>query len=205
MEHEACIRCAAQLESRCVCGSCLTHPPAFDASVAAFHYRFPVDQLLHRYKYGAHLALSGFFAERLVHAVREHALPDIVVAVPLSRERLAERGFNQAVVVANGVARSLGVRTAHDVLRRVRHTQPQAQLEWSSRQTNVKGAFASASGTHLQGRHVALVDDVMTTGATLNEAAAALKQGGAARVTVWVVARAGKEEGTMNRSESARV
>ena len=203
MGHAACTQCAVPLESRGVCGSCLSHPPAFDASIAAFHYRFPVDQLLHRYKYGAYLALSGFFVESLLQAVRGQSLPDVVAGVPLSRERLAERGFNQAIVVADGLARSLGIGTEHDMLKRVRHTQPQAQLDWSSRQSNVKGVFACEMS--LQGKHVALVDDVMTTGATLNEAAVALKKGGAARVTVWVVARAGKEENAVGPMRSMYV
>lgn len=188
---QSCPQCAAASKDGEVCGGCLANPPDFDESVAAFHYQFPVDQLLHRYKYGAHLALSSFFVERLWQAAATRIAPDVVVAIPLSRERLAERGFNQAAVLADGVARRLGVSTDHGLLRRVRHTQPQAKLEWASRQANVKDAFVAVG--NVQGKRVALLDDVMTTGATLNEAARVLKQRGATRVIAWVVARAAKD------------
>jgi ComF family protein len=157
-----------------------------------FRYRFPVDQLLHRYKYSAQIPLAGFFCDSFKALIAERERPDLVVAVPLSRERLAERGFNQAALLAEGVAKYWKVRADRRSLRRIRHTQPQAELQLASRQANVKDAFVC--DRDLAGKHVALFDDVMTTGSTLNEAAKALKRRGASRVTAWVVARAEKHE-----------
>jgi ComF family protein len=185
---DVCPNCAAHSAHSAACGACIAHPPQFDAAVAAFRYRFPVDQLLHGYKYASQIALAGFFCDHLARAAQRHEAPHVVCAIPLSRERLAERGFNQASLLADGTAKHWRIRPAHGLLRRVRNTQPQAELDWASRQANVKGAFECEQD--LSGKHVALFDDVMTTGATLNEAAKVLKRNGAVRVSVWVAARA---------------
>jgi ComF family protein len=116
---------------------------------------------------------------------------DLVMALPLSPQRLGERGFNQAVEIARPLSRALGTPLSLDDCRRVRETAPQASLPWSARRANVRNAFEC--GIDLTGRSVAVVDDVMTTGATLGEFARTLKRHGAARVTNWVVARAVRE------------
>jgi len=114
--------------------------------------------------------------------------------MPLSPRRLAERGFNQALLIAEGLADDFSLPLHRMVLARIRETRPQTTLPWKARHDNVKGAFAATSA--LQGKNVALVDDVMTTGATLNEAARALKKQGATRVSAWIIARAEKELST---------
>ena len=190
---EVCPQCGISSPKAMLCGDCLADPPAFDATLAVFTYRFPFDQLIQSFKYSANLALTDFFAARLVatlHASQSTPV-DVVIPLPLGRKRLSERGFNQAILIAQSVAQKLNLPLEATTLVRVRETLPQAGLPWKQRHANVKGAFTC--NTDLGGRHVALLDDVMTTGATLNEAAKQLKKNGAARVTAWVMARAEKE------------
>ena len=125
--------------------------------------------------------------ELLAQAVQEMPRPDLVVAVPLGAQRLTERGFNQSLEIARVAARVLEVPLALEVCRRVRDTLPQASLAFGERAKNVRRAFVCDLG--LEGKRVALVDDVLTTGASLNECARALKKGGAAQVIGWVAAR----------------
>lgn len=197
-----CVKCAADLPglppARCPhcaeatthgerCGRCLKEPPHFDATHAAFAYRFPIDRLIHALKYGHQLALAGWFGERLAEAVRKPAA-DCLVPLPLHPRRLQERGFNQSGEIAKRLACRLALPLGLDLLVRRRATPPQASLPLKERPGNVRSAFECPAD--LSGRHILLVDDVMTTGATLNEAARTLKLHGAARVDVAVVARA---------------
>lgn len=179
------------------CGACLADPPHFDSTVSAFHYQFPLDRLLQAYKFRANLALTAVLADamaaQLARALTDGRcrLPDIIIAMPLSAQRLASRGFNQSTLLGRAVAERFGLRFAASGLMRVRDTRPQAGLKRIERHLNVKNAFACASAQpNLQGAHVALLDDVMTTGATMSAAAQALKQAGAATVDAWAVARA---------------
>jgi ComF family protein len=194
---DACPQCGIATPGALVCGDCLSNPPAFDAALTVFTYRFPLNQLIQSFKYASNLALADFFAQKLVSCVREQPLPHTLVAMPLARKRLTERGFNQALLIADNAAQRLCLPIERTALVRVRETLPQSGLPWKERRANVKGAFACA--TDLKGRHIALVDDVMTTGATLNEAAKVLKMQGAAKVTAWVIARAEKEIPTAGR------
>ena len=116
---------------------------------------------------------------------------DLILPMPLAPTRLKERGFNQALELARPIAKKRQIRLDAHTVRRVRDTPPQAQLPWKERARNIQGAFGcdATSGTHLAGLRIAVVDDVMTTGATLNELARVLKAAGAAHVTNWVVAR----------------
>jgi ComF family protein len=191
---QGCARCALETPGGKICGSCLSEPPAFDQTVAAFSYAFPLDRLLQSYKFNENLSLGATFAQGLVSAVRRHmaqsgqAPPDRVVPLPLARRRLATRGFNQSALLAEICARELGITYVADGLLKVRDTPPQAGLDRKARLKNVRGAFDCTDS--LPGLHIAIVDDVMTTGATLSEAARALKDAGAASISAWVVARA---------------
>jgi ComF family protein len=161
--------------------------------VAAFHYQYPLDKLVQSLKFGADLKLVRFFTDTLAEAVMSYdsenrASPEIVVALPLANQRLKERGFNQAALLAAGVAKQLKLPVAHGAMLRIRETPPQSGLNREARIKNIRGAFVCDSS--LVGKSVAIVDDVMTTGATISEAARALKNAGAARVEAWVLARA---------------
>lgn len=170
------------------CGACLKQPPAYDRCVAALRYTFPADRLIQALKYGGQLALGGLLAELLAEAVRGAPRPEVLVPLPLHADRARARGFNQATEIARRVARDLRIPLDTASLVRTRDTAPQAMLPLDERQRNVKGAF-SCTGA-VAGRHVALLDDVMTSGATLNAAAQALKRAGATEVSLWVAARA---------------
>jgi ComF family protein len=183
----ACARCAVPLERASLCGECLRRPPHFDAALAVFEYRFPLDRLLQRFKYSADLAVGDWLALQLAARVNDAARPDLVVAVPLTARRLRRRGFNQAMELARVVAKRIGVRRSIDALARVRDTEPQPGLGRSARRANLRGAFRCDA--QVDGEHVALVDDVVTTGATADAIAGALKAAGAARVSLWSVAR----------------
>lgn len=173
------------------CGRCLRRRPPFDGVTSAFWYQFPVRELIRRYKFqrdvAAGGALAALWAERIAgtHPVR----PDYVVPVPSHGWRLLRRGFNQAYDLARRVSRDTGLPLLHHDLRRSRHTRQQAGLDAASRRRNLSGAFRW-HGQALQGECLALVDDVMTTGATIEACARTLKLAGAGRVEVWVLARA---------------
>lgn len=169
------------------CGACLRHPPAFDRTLAAFSYGFPIDRLLHAFKYASDLALAGVLAEPLARIAAGHPKPDLLLPMPLHPSRLRERGFNQALEIARPISKWLGIPLATDACRRTRDTPSQAGLKLKERRRNVRGAFACDLG--LAGKKVAVLDDVMTTGATLNELSRILKSRGAAEVSAWVVAR----------------
>jgi ComF family protein len=183
---EACPQCAGPSGGDGPCGACLARPPAFDATVAAWRYEFPVDRLVHALKYGRRLALAELFGQALAPRVGDRRI-DAVVPMPLAPRRLAERGFNQALEIARWVAKRTGIRLEPQLAERIRDTAPQTDLPHAARAANVRGAFACAAA--LAGQAIAVVDDVMTTGATAEELARTLKRAGAARVESWVVAR----------------
>ena len=184
-----CLQCAHPGMTAARCGRCQRKPPAFDATTALFHYQPPVDYLLKRLKFASELAiaplLAGLLAERI--ASRTEALPEALLAIPLHRTRLCERGFNQAGLLATRLGARLALPVAQRLCVRRRATQPQSLLSPTARRLNLRNAFA-IQGT--PAAHVAIVDDVMTTGHTAGELARALKQAGAERVEVWVIARA---------------
>jgi ComF family protein len=182
-----CPRCALAGAPELECGACIADPPHYDASFAAFAYAHPVDALILALKYGGQLALAGLFARELHQRLGQVRGVDLIVPLPLHPRRLAERGFNQAAEIAKVLSRLSGIDMDARLARRVRNTTPQTGLPWRERASNMRRAFVC--DTDLAGLNVAVVDDVMTTGATLNEFARALKRSGAARVENWVVAR----------------
>lgn len=189
-----CPRCNAQGVENQLCGACLSDPPHFDETISAFRYAYPLDRLVQAYKFSANLGLLPLFGDALVRAIRaaDAARPDLIIPLPLASRRLAERGFNQSALLGERVSKTLGIRFEVRGMLRVRETPPQTGLNREARQKNVRGAFDCAH--RLDGRHVAVVDDVMTTGATLSEAAKILKKAGAAHVSAWVVARALRDD-----------
>lgn len=184
-----CEQCALPLHKNGVCGACLSAPPHFDRVSAAFSYIWPLAALIHRYKYAGDLALAGMFAQALL---AEKLSADVIVPMPLAPLRLRERGFNQALEIARHLSRSTGIALAAKACRRVRDSAPQAKLPWNERARNIRKAFVCDAD--FRGKRVAVVDDVLTTGATLNELARSLRKAGASEVQGWVVARTLKQE-----------
>lgn len=186
-----CQRCALRIPSGGCCGTCLTSPPPLDHCIAALDYGFPWDRLLWDYKFHEGLQWRAVLTDLLDRALADAESPDVVLPIPLSPRRLRERGYNQSLEIARTLARRRQWRCEPDLLLRVRDTQQQASLHLTARQANMRHAFAlePAKRGQLQGAHVALVDDVMTTGATLFEAAAELRRAGVAHVQAWVLAR----------------
>lgn len=168
------------------CGACLQSPPAFDATLAPLRYGFPVDRLIQSLKYSCRLASADFFAHSMLAGT--HPEGTLLMPVPLSRQRLHERGFNQALEIARPLAHALALPLDATALTRPRDTLPQSRLPWRARKGNVRHAFEC--NRDLTGVAVIIVDDVMTTGATLDAVARTLKDHGATRVTNWVAARA---------------
>lgn len=190
-----CRRCALTVPAGVeTCGACLRQPPPWDAAVAAVDYAWPWDTLLQRFKFHGALDLAAALSALVVDALHRAPGPapaQWVLPVPLSDERLRERGFNQAWEIARRVARTLRCRADARLLLRPRDTQHQVALPHDQRQANVRGAFAlePRRRAEVAGRDIALVDDVMTTGATVAEAASVLQRAGARSVQVWVVGR----------------
>jgi ComF family protein len=182
LQPPLCPRCALPSPRGEPCGRCLAEPPHYDATVAALAYAFPADALIQALKFRGELSLApllgGFLSAQITSSV------DLVIPVPLSRQRLKERGYNQAVEIARHLGRGKLLVSACE---RGRDTAAQLDLPFEERQRNVRGAFACSE--NVKGLSVAVVDDVMTTGATLDEMAKTLKRAGAARVVNWVVGR----------------
>lgn len=168
-----------------LCGKCVAEPPHFDAVVAACRYTHPLAGLIQAYKYGGRLAAGPALASLL--AGRMAGKPDLIVPVPLTAQRLRERGFNQALEIARALGRRWQVPVAAELCAKTRDTVPQTRLPWKQRRKNIRGAFVVMGNP--AGLHVAVVDDVLTTGATLGELARNLKRAGAATVTAYVIAR----------------
>lgn len=184
--RSACPVCATPTLQGEICGHCLSAPPAFDATHAAFEYAFPVDKMVQALKYRYRLSLVPLFV-RALEDFGPFADDAVVLPMPLHVQRLRERGFNQAAEIARPLARRWGLPLELARVARVRDVTPQARLPLHARHDNIKGVFACDG--RLDGRTVVVVDDVMTTGATLETLAAVLKRHGASRVVNVVVAR----------------
>ena len=180
-----CPLCGVPQGAGAVCGACLSHPPPFDRTVAVLDYGFPLDRLVQALKYGHRLSVSRLFVELLAASPPPEA--DLVLPMPLHLARLRARGFNQAAELARPLARGWGLPVALDRVLRDVDTAPQAGLPWKARAANVRGAFRVTGP--VDGLRVVVVDDVMTTGATLAELARSLKGAGAASVENRVLAR----------------
>lgn len=177
-----------------VCGSCISSPPDFDATHAVFLYQFPIDAMMQRYKYGHMLNLGDTFGRFLwdrVHPDLYLKNIDLIIPMPMHPARIKERGFNQALELAKVLNKLLAKNQKQklDYTSAIRQklTPPQASLPLKQRVKNIQGAFRVESD--LAGKHIAIVDDVMTSGASLNELAKTLKKAGALHVECWVIAR----------------
>ncbi|MDT7834440.1 ComF family protein [Aquabacterium sp. OR-4] len=189
-----CLRCALAVVQAGACGACLARPPAVAATVAAVDYGFPWDRLIGAFKFQQQPEWAPAFSGLIDAALRRHpAAPpaDVVLPVPLAPARLAERGYNQAWQLARHLAARRGLPAHAGWLLRLRDTPHQVGASRTQRLHNLRAAMwvTPDGAAHLAGRHVALVDDVLTTGATAEAAAQALLTAGAASVQLWVLAR----------------
>ncbi|MEQ1602694.1 MAG: ComF family protein [Methylophilaceae bacterium] len=184
---ERCPQCGLTSTHHQICGACLKNPPAFDATHALFRYAFPVDAMLKRYKYQHQLVMAEALGTLMAQALMNQPQPDLIIPMPLHSQRLQQRGFNQSLEISRVIAKQLHIKLDYQSCVRTRFSAPQASLPFKERISNMRGAFACEQ--RFDGLHIALVDDVMTTGASLNELAKTLKQAGAGQVESWVVAR----------------
>jgi ComF family protein len=189
--HRPCAVCALPLPAGAapgtLCAQCQANPPAFDQVLAPLLYAPPVDGLIAGFKYHHQLPAGRLLGDLLLRAATDRSTrPELLLPVPIPAGRLRERGFNQAGEIARHLARGLGLKWSPGVLDRIRDAGPQRGMGRAQRLRNLRGAFAC------RGRvpgHVALVDDVVTTGATAEELCRVLRGAGAARVDVWAIAR----------------
>ena len=190
-----CAICALPLPGTgLTCGACLKRPPAFARVEVPWRYDFPVDSLITRFKHQAQWnygrLLAEQLAEHLQHAFNEGLpRPQWLLPVPLSRQRQRQRGFNQAQMLAQWLGQHLHIAVNSQCLQRIRDTPAQQGLDAHTRRRNLRQAFRVQQSSLLAGRPVALVDDVLTTGATATCLARLLLQAGASRVDVYCLAR----------------
>jgi ComF family protein len=174
------------------CGACLTHPPHFDAARAGFLYEGAIRDLIHSFKYNQRTQLRYPLAllamEGVNRVVTDHK-PHLIVPVPLHRSRLRQRGFNQAVLLGRVISQQLSLPMLPDAMIRTRRTEPQIELSATERRMNVKGAFTVGRTDSVAGMRILLLDDVMTTGSTMDECARELKKAGAEAVIAATIAR----------------
>jgi ComF family protein len=188
----ACVRCAEPLQLAAAepCGACLRRLPRFDATFCGFRYEYPIDHMVRTLKYHGGLAHARVLGELLAERLSAASMlkPTMLLPVPLASGRFRERGYNQAIELGRSLERRLGIPMRADLLVRTRETSEQAGLPRLARRRNIRAAFDLQHA--IQAEHVALIDDVITTGSTVNELAKLLKKSGVRRVDVWAVARA---------------
>jgi len=192
---QCCPQCARFLPSDALnlrCGQCVSSSPPFDCTYALFPYQPPLIQLIIQLKFQHHLSHAKVLGQLLIQAVNEKwyrnkPLPDLLLPVPLHPKRLRERGFNQALEMLRPVAKALSLPIDTQGVRRIKATQAQSGLSAKMRKQNIARAFAVQRD--YSGRHIAVVDDVITTGHTVTALCHALKQQGAKHIDVWCAAR----------------
>lgn len=183
-----CAVCATPLAKDAVlCGACLRHPPAFAHTVAAWQYAWPLDRLIHAFKFHHQFSVLPVLSEPLLEQIRKQPLPEVIVPMPLHAQRLRQRGYNQALLLAQHLSRHLKIPLLKTACHRTRHTVEQSGLSRTERANNLRRAFACGAQVH--GQHVALVDDVMTSGSSAHWLAQAMRDAGALSVRCWVLAR----------------
>lgn len=195
---EQCQTCALPLPGPgLTCGQCLNQPPAFEHVAAPWLYSFPVDSLITRFKHSAKWPFGHLLAELLAHFLQHRfdedlPRPDALIPIPLATKRLRQRGFNQAAMLARWLGARLDIACDESLLLRIQDTSAQQELNAEARKKNLRNAFALAPSAFIKNRHLALIDDVLTTGATAQALARLLMDAGAARVDVYCLARTPK-------------
>lgn len=195
---DQCERCALPLPmSDLTCSQCTINPPAFDEVIAAWLYDFPIDTLVTRFKHQGKWPMGRLMADLFAEFVRYRlneglARPDFLLPVPMTNKRMRQRGYNQAAMLAAWLAASLQLPVSEQLLRRVKETPAQQGLDARARRRNLLGAFELLRPQDVAGKHIALIDDVLTTGSTADEIAKLLRKAGARQVDVYCLARTPK-------------
>lgn len=209
--EEQCQQCAEPLTTSALCPDCQSTPPAFNRCISAFIYQTPIDNIILRFKKDPYTAeikqLTTLLAERILRSYQpmgrepgeDRALPEMVIPMPLHWKKMARRGFNQSQIIGNLLSsyflyqHKTPVRVHGDICKRISNSQAQHTLDKKQRARSVKEAFAigTQSGFSLRGKTIAILDDVMTTGATANALASKIINAGADRVDIWCLARTG--------------
>ncbi len=191
----SCHQCGRSLDiehiSPLFCGECLKHPPHYDTTIAPLRYQDEVIPLITKLKFYQKLPvarlLGELITERIIAKIPIDERPTLLIPVPLHPKRLRRRGYNQAILLANHISKLTHIPVNQTLCQRVRHTPPQSKTKAHGRQANITGAFRVNATCH--DTHIALIDDVMTTGATVDGLSQLLKQHGVARVSIWCAAR----------------
>jgi len=187
----ACPVCALPTIKASICASCLNNKkPLFNNSIALFRYQYPVNLIIQNMKFNSDLVAAKCLGQLLARKILEKgvAMPECIVPVPLHPSRLRQRGYNQAIEIARPVSRILGLPIDLKICNRHRRTKSQTALTEKQRKQNVRNAFSMTGKSYY--RHIAIVDDVMTTGSTINELAKLLAGAGTIKIDIWVCARA---------------
>lgn len=193
-----CSRCAEPLSIEATdmtCGRCQLKPPKFDRCQTAFCYSFPVDHMIHRLKFNGQLicgqALTSLLTEKLNHDYTNQPWPTLIIPTPLHRQRELQRGFNQSLLITKQLSKDLKIPFNQRLIQRNKKTHAQAGLSAKERQLNIRKAFQLT--TQVLPNHIALVDDVVTTGTTVNEISRLLKNAGVQTVDIWCLAKTPKD------------
>lgn len=185
--------CSEALNTRC-CGTCLCKPPSFDNTLVPFLYQDPIIPLVAKLKFHRNLSVGRLLGSLMAQHIKQRTMetmPSLLVPVPLHPKRLRQRGYNQAIIIAEHLSYQLDIPLTRTQCKRIRNTATQTQINAKHRSANVNNAFVCSMQN--PPTHVAIVDDVMTTGATVNEVSKALKKAGVAKVSVWCCARTNLE------------
>ena len=175
-------------EGPSLCGRCLASPPYFDRTTAAIKYADPITNLITQFKFNEKLNYLTGLSHLLLEKIKSRPqLPELLIPVPLHKNRIKHRGFNQALLLAKKIGKELNIPVDYSSIKRIKNTTPQSQLPAKQRDKNIRGAFAATQ--LIPAKHIALVDDVITTGNTVNELARTIKQQQDCYIEVWALAR----------------
>jgi ComF family protein len=183
----ACPRCAMPTTASQLCGQCLNKPPQQDFSFSLFSYQDPIKQLVADFKYHDKLYLAQLFADLMAKQLNHQCLPQLLIPIPLHSIRLRQRGYNQSLELAKALSKHLIIPVSNQFITKTKNTAPQASLPFKQRKNNIQHAFSLANKNIPS--HIALIDDVLTTGHTVNAAAKTLRQRGVKTIEVWTIAR----------------
>ena len=187
-EVNRCTICAKPSHTTKICGDCLISSPNFNNTVVLFDYQYPAKKLILAFKFKKHAELASYFANKFTDIILDkNNLPEALIPVPLHKKRQSQRGYNQSLQLAKCLGKKLNIPVNTDLCERIINTDPQSELPMKSRKKNVKNAFRLNNNNVPE--HIAIVDDVITTGSTINEIAQLFKKAGCEQIYVWAIAR----------------